>query len=102
MCIFHFVYVCACIRQVPLKYISSALKSVGKVKKKIKQVIKVVAYSFFLRTVIFCTRRFTRQLQYTFLLVYSPESMGLLDPSTSDGRVIFFLPWQKTTLAGRF
>lgn len=25
---------------------------------------------------------------------YSPESMGLLDPSTSDGRVIFFLPWQ--------
>ncbi|XP_071101701.1 glycerol-3-phosphate dehydrogenase, mitochondrial-like isoform X2 [Haliotis cracherodii] len=31
---------------------------------------------------------------------YSPESMGLLDPSTSDGRVIFFLPWQKVTLAG--
>ena len=27
---------------------------------------------------------------------YSPESMGLLDPSTSDGRVIFFLPWQVT------
>lgn len=25
---------------------------------------------------------------------YSPQSMGLLDPSTSDGRVIFFLPWQ--------
>src|SRR5690606_10844145 len=23
---------------------------------------------------------------------YSPNSMGLLDPSTSDGRVIFFLP----------
>ncbi|GFS27195.1 glycerol-3-phosphate dehydrogenase [Elysia marginata] len=31
---------------------------------------------------------------------YSPESMGLLDPSTSDGRVIFFLPWQNVTLAG--
>ncbi|XP_023932591.1 glycerol-3-phosphate dehydrogenase, mitochondrial isoform X2 [Lingula anatina] len=31
---------------------------------------------------------------------YSPERMGLLDPSTSDGRVIFFLPWQKATLAG--
>ncbi|XP_041374020.1 glycerol-3-phosphate dehydrogenase, mitochondrial-like isoform X2 [Gigantopelta aegis] len=31
---------------------------------------------------------------------YSPEHMGLLDPSTSDGRVIFFLPWQKVTLAG--
>ncbi|XP_070186572.1 glycerol-3-phosphate dehydrogenase, mitochondrial-like isoform X3 [Littorina saxatilis] len=31
---------------------------------------------------------------------YSPESMGLLDPSTSDGRVIFFLPWQKVTVAG--
>ncbi|GFN82940.1 glycerol-3-phosphate dehydrogenase [Plakobranchus ocellatus] len=31
---------------------------------------------------------------------YSPVSMGLLDPSTSDGRVIFFLPWQNVTLAG--
>ena len=31
---------------------------------------------------------------------YSPDSMGLLDPSTSDGRVIFFLPWQKSTIAG--
>lgn len=31
---------------------------------------------------------------------YSPERMGLLDPSTSDGRVIFFLPWQNVTLAG--
>jgi len=26
--------------------------------------------------------------------------MGLLDPSTPDGRVIFFLPWQKQTIAG--
>lgn len=24
---------------------------------------------------------------------FSPEHMGLIDPSTSDGRVIFFLPW---------
>lgn len=32
---------------------------------------------------------------------YSPASMGLLDPSTSDGRVIFFLPWQNVTVAGR-
>lgn len=31
---------------------------------------------------------------------YSPEQMGLLDPETSDGRVIFFLPWQKHTLSG--
>ena len=31
---------------------------------------------------------------------YSPANMGLLDPSTSDGRVIFFLPWQKSTIAG--
>ncbi|XP_015790857.1 glycerol-3-phosphate dehydrogenase, mitochondrial [Tetranychus urticae] len=31
---------------------------------------------------------------------YSPDSMGLLDPATSDGRVIFFLPWQKFTIAG--
>jgi len=26
--------------------------------------------------------------------------MGLLDPDTSDGRVIFFLPWQNQTIAG--
>lgn len=26
--------------------------------------------------------------------------MGLLDPSTSDDRVIFVLPWQNKTIAG--
>uniref|UniRef100_A0A8C3N510 Glycerol-3-phosphate dehydrogenase n=1 Tax=Geospiza parvula TaxID=87175 RepID=A0A8C3N510_GEOPR len=31
---------------------------------------------------------------------YSPDNMGLLDPDTSDGRVIFFLPWEKMTIAG--
>ena len=31
---------------------------------------------------------------------YSPANMGLLDPATSDGRVIFFLPWQNSTMAG--
>jgi glycerol-3-phosphate dehydrogenase len=31
---------------------------------------------------------------------YSPREMGLLDPATSDGRVIFFLPWQGNTIAG--
>ncbi|KFP06601.1 hypothetical protein N300_11994 [Calypte anna] len=31
---------------------------------------------------------------------YSPGNMGLLDPATSDGRVIFFLPWEKMTIAG--
>lgn len=31
---------------------------------------------------------------------YSPQNMGLIDPSTSDGRVIFFLPWQGNTIAG--
>jgi glycerol-3-phosphate dehydrogenase len=31
---------------------------------------------------------------------YSPRNMGLVDPSTSDGRVIFFLPWQGNTIAG--
>ncbi|ORY64241.1 FAD dependent oxidoreductase-domain-containing protein [Pseudomassariella vexata] len=31
---------------------------------------------------------------------YSPGQMGLIDPSTSDGRVIFFLPWQGNTIAG--
>uniref|UniRef100_A0A1B0BQW1 glycerol-3-phosphate dehydrogenase n=1 Tax=Glossina palpalis gambiensis TaxID=67801 RepID=A0A1B0BQW1_9MUSC len=31
---------------------------------------------------------------------YSPEQLGLLVSSTSDGRVIFFLPWQRHTIAG--
>lgn len=31
---------------------------------------------------------------------YSPANMGLIDPKTSDGRVIFFLPWQDNTIAG--
>ncbi|GAA54117.1 glycerol-3-phosphate dehydrogenase [Clonorchis sinensis] len=31
---------------------------------------------------------------------YSPSRMGLLDPSTRDGRVIFFLPWMNFALAG--
>lgn len=31
---------------------------------------------------------------------YSPSSMGMLDPSTSDGRVIFFLPWEGNVVAG--
>lgn len=31
---------------------------------------------------------------------YSPRTMGLLDPATSDGRVIFFLPWEGSTIAG--
>eukprot|EP00842_Homolaphlyctis_polyrhiza_P001711 jgi/Hompol1/2540/HPOL_002950-RA len=31
---------------------------------------------------------------------YSPRNMGLIDPNTSDGRVIFFLPWQGSTIAG--
>ncbi len=31
---------------------------------------------------------------------YSPSNMGLIDPHTSDGRVIFFLPWQGNTIAG--
>ena len=31
---------------------------------------------------------------------YSPAQMGLIDPATSDGRVIFFLPWEGNTIAG--
>ena len=31
---------------------------------------------------------------------FSPSKMGLIDPSTSDGRVIFFLPWHGNTIAG--
>lgn len=31
---------------------------------------------------------------------YCPRDMGLLDPATSDGRVMFFLPWQGKVLAG--
>ncbi|KAJ3345678.1 mitochondrial glycerol-3-phosphate dehydrogenase, partial [Kappamyces sp. JEL0680] len=31
---------------------------------------------------------------------FSPKDMGLIDPNTSDGRVIFFLPWQGSVIAG--
>ena len=31
---------------------------------------------------------------------YAPGEMGLLDPATSDGRVIFFLPWLGNAIAG--
>ena len=31
---------------------------------------------------------------------HSPKNVGLLDPETSDGRVIFFLPWEGKTIAG--
>ena len=31
---------------------------------------------------------------------YSPSKMGLIIPSTSDGRVLFFLPWENGTIAG--
>ena len=33
-------------------------------------------------------------LKCILMFLCSPKSMGLLDPSTSDGRVIFFLPWE--------
>ncbi len=31
---------------------------------------------------------------------FSPRSMGLIDPSTSDGRVLFFLPWEGNVISG--
>lgn len=31
---------------------------------------------------------------------FSPRNMGLIDPQTSDGRVIFFIPWEGSVIAG--
>ena len=31
---------------------------------------------------------------------FAPRTMGLIDPATSDGRVVFFLPWEGATIAG--
>lgn len=31
---------------------------------------------------------------------FSPRQMGLVDPNSSDGRVIFFLPWEQNVIAG--
>ncbi|EPB73147.1 FAD dependent oxidoreductase [Ancylostoma ceylanicum] len=31
---------------------------------------------------------------------YCPTKTGLLDPDTSDGRVLFLLPWERMTIAG--
>jgi glycerol-3-phosphate dehydrogenase len=31
---------------------------------------------------------------------FSPDNMGLIIPKTSDGRVLFFLPWEGSTICG--
>ncbi|KAJ2766644.1 mitochondrial glycerol-3-phosphate dehydrogenase, partial [Coemansia nantahalensis] len=31
---------------------------------------------------------------------FSPKNMGMLDPATTDGRVVFFLPWEGAVVAG--
>lgn len=31
---------------------------------------------------------------------YTPSNIGLIDPATTDGRVVFFLPWEGSTLVG--
>ncbi|KAJ1793554.1 mitochondrial glycerol-3-phosphate dehydrogenase, partial [Coemansia sp. RSA 2399] len=31
---------------------------------------------------------------------FSPKNMGMLDPATTDGRVVFFLPWEGGVVAG--
>lgn len=31
---------------------------------------------------------------------FSPDAMGLIVPKTKDGRVLFFLPWEGSTLSG--
>ena len=31
---------------------------------------------------------------------FSPDTMGLIVPKTSDGRVLFFLPWEGSTICG--
>lgn len=39
-------------------------------------------------------------IHITLPAYYAPSRMGLLDPATSDGRVIFFLPWEGGVVAG--
>jgi glycerol-3-phosphate dehydrogenase len=29
-----------------------------------------------------------------FVLFFSPRNMGFLNPETSDGRIVFLLPWE--------
>ena len=36
----------------------------------------------------------TYNVHGVFVRDFSPRGTGLLDPDTSDGRVIFFLPWE--------
>ncbi|CCK72836.1 glycerol-3-phosphate dehydrogenase KNAG_0L02190 [Huiozyma naganishii CBS 8797] len=42
----------------------------------------------------------SRGVHITLPSFYCPSEMGLLDASTSDGRVMFFLPWQGKVIAG--
>lgn len=37
---------------------------------------------------------------FFFIIFISPSNLGLIDPATSDGRVIFVLPWEGSTIAG--
>ena len=47
------------------------------------------------------TMKYVYYLQsYNIFIISSPTHMGLLDPETSDGRIIFFLPWEQYTVAG--
>ena len=56
-----------------------------------------------LSKVFFITMKYVYYLQsYNMFIISSPTHMGLLDPETSDGRIIFFLPWEQYTVAGLF
>ena len=44
-----------------------------------------------------CTRLLYMAVVFIFVCFCSPTNMGLLDPATSDGRIIFFLPWEGET-----
>ncbi|KAK8086165.1 Glycerol-3-phosphate dehydrogenase [Apiospora phragmitis] len=50
------------------------------------------------KCIINCTGPFTDSIRK--MDDQGPANMGLIDPKTSDGRVIFFLPWQGNTIAG--
>ena len=47
--------------------------------------------------VLLCSFKSIYLFVFFFLIYFSPTDMGLLDPATSDGRVIFFLPWEGKT-----
>ena len=84
----------------------------------IKDIINHQIFPVYSKTILFCGGPFTDELRklenpeskdivngaggihIVLPSYYAPNGIGLVDMSTSDGRFLFFLPWEKHVLVG--